>query len=328
MDSLDEETVSEYRSDLCMTSIGEFLIICGGDGDESGIDYSDLWCYNTINGAWKQYEIPVLSRDIHVDRRICANENLLYIMSQESREDDFRQIFSLVSFNVANATFNTLYTRPFDSYDDTPPPMVFSLFFSHNGSVYVMGRRASEDDDEDDDFEVIYKFCPVSSTWLLVPQNGTRLNVINKIYCTVHNNQLYVFVHNFLVSNLLREVMIFDFLTMTWTIRATSPKISCTLSFCLYALEWFKVNESFEPGAFQHYWAVINDSFLYNFDGVVNKVGSLNKLERFMVWPPSLYRLSLESVCRLPNARDHIKSLPPSIVDDLKLDDNNSSLDD
>ncbi|KII74853.1 hypothetical protein RF11_12995 [Thelohanellus kitauei] len=90
-------------------------------------------------------------------------------------------------------------------------------------------------------------------------------------------------------------------------------------------MEWFKLKYTLEPGIDGHRMSVVDDTYLYSAGGWVNKYLNLNKMERFILRPPSLYQLCLESVCRSPNITSYIHSLPTLILDELNIPDNDSS---
>ncbi|KII72817.1 Kelch domain-containing protein 10 [Thelohanellus kitauei] len=151
---------------------------------------------------------------------------------------------------------------------------------------------------------------------------------------------------------------IYDFSTNTWTSRITNAKnqhypddrifeafaFSENLGFMsggmepyintyysdiwmidLLTLEWFKLQYSLTRGVFYHRISIVDDCYLYSFGGYSDD-GSIDTLESFMVQPPKLYRLCRESIIQSPNLSNNAKSLPVSIMDELKFNDNISSL--
>ncbi|KII72043.1 hypothetical protein RF11_05933 [Thelohanellus kitauei] len=85
----------------------------------------------------------------------------------------------------------------------------------------------------------------------------------------------------------------------------------------LESLEWFKLDYTHKIRKYDHIVSVVDDSYLYSVGCWFAKKPLINTIERFTLRLPSLYRLSLESVCRSPNCKIYLKSLSSAIVDEL-----------
>ncbi|KII63879.1 hypothetical protein RF11_05096 [Thelohanellus kitauei] len=83
------------------------------------------------------------------------------------------------------------------------------------------------------------------------------------------------------------------------------------------SLEWFKLDYSLKSGIAFHNMALIDDSILYVFGCEYEHPFLSNTLERFVVLPPSLNRLCLESIMGLPDVKTITECLPASIADEL-----------
>ncbi|KII62215.1 hypothetical protein RF11_06586 [Thelohanellus kitauei] len=90
-------------------------------------------------------------------------------------------------------------------------------------------------------------------------------------------------------------------------------------------LEWFKLEYLHKSGTYHHIMCVVDDTYLYSIGGRDNNSRRLTTFERFTLLPPSLYRICLESICRSPNRASYLRLLPAAIVDELNLNDNDSS---
>ncbi|KII72041.1 hypothetical protein RF11_05931 [Thelohanellus kitauei] len=155
-----------------MTSVREFLIICGGFGYNSHTNYNDMGSYNTTNGIWKRYIPPIQLGDIREYPKICAFGNKVYTCGIDPLYLRAKKIDSLVSLDVTNSKWENLYLRTEE--DNGPPPIHLRIIFFYNESVYDFGTRqddiqsyedASDEDTSDDEEylhnsrKVMYKFC-------------------------------------------------------------------------------------------------------------------------------------------------------------------------
>ncbi|KII61159.1 Kelch domain-containing protein 10 [Thelohanellus kitauei] len=345
-----------------MASVGEYLIIFAQVGYASTGEFSKLWSYNTITGVWSRHKKPIEIKFSRLPHWICKLGDLVYMFGgQIVGCRNYREyITSVVSFDITHDKWSTVYTRA-DNYgddddgdddDDDPPEMELSLLFYHCGSLYIQGKI-----DEYENLCGMYKFCLETSKWSLVPQNGQTPRFKYIVHGTVYNNQLYCFGKRRGVTNGFREIPIFDFTTNTWTTRATIAKnqqypddraaasytfwenfaymsggivgdsrsVSDIWRMDLETLEWLKLDVSLQTGEYHHLMSVVDDCYLYSFGANGQGLDFFDKFERFTLRPPSLYLLSLETVCRSPNMSSLISSLPSDIVDKHKLNDNNSS---
>ncbi|KII72944.1 Actin-fragmin kinase [Thelohanellus kitauei] len=347
----------------CMTSAGEYLMIfveymVGPNGE-----FSELRSYNTITGAWRLHERPNEIKDYCIPPWICAVGSVVYMFGGESldHDEESRLIYSIVSFDITNSTWKTVYSSPDDSSGDSvdhsndrsPPSMRLCLLVHHSGSLYLLGRIV-----EDEDSNLMYKFCLETSTWSFVAQNGLIPRFKRKIDGTIYKNKLYCFGERSRDKNTLREIPIFDFSTSTWTTRAaiainlqfpnersgesyafsrnfaymsggsgrgTQRSRSDIWRMDLETLEWLKLDCCLKTGNSHHLMSVVEDTYLCSFGGNGRSQGFFDAPERFTIRPPSLYRLCLEFICRSPNIRSYIRSLPADVVEKLNIDDNNSS---
>ncbi|KII65617.1 hypothetical protein RF11_10055 [Thelohanellus kitauei] len=87
----------------------------------------------------------------------------------------------------------------------------------------------------------------------------------------------------------------------------------------LETLEWVKLDKSLPRTIYSHRMSVVEDCFLYNVGAYEISSRYFDVMERFILKVPSLFRICLESVCRLPNITNYINLLPPYIVDHLNL---------
>ncbi|KII72819.1 hypothetical protein RF11_14912 [Thelohanellus kitauei] len=349
MNLVNEQTVPGTRVYHCIVSIKEFIIICGRYQDMNGATYDDLSIYNTISGVWKQLRRQIEQEDIWRDPKICALGNKVFICSVENHYGGVPEISSIVSLDVSYTTWVNLYTNNEEHDDNKPPPMYVSLFFSHNGSLYIMGYSANSYE-----IDIIYMFCLEKSIWSFVQQIGETPKFYGQMYGTVFKN-LYK------PTTRYKEVKIFDLLTNSWTIRETSSKNKlyphgranesyAFSSNCAYmsggstqdlttyycdiwridfeTLKWVKLDYFHKSGIYQHIMSVVNDSYLYNVGGWVQNRRFSTTMERFVIRPSSLYHICLESICRSPNMTKYLKSLPMTIVDELNINNNDSSVND
>ncbi|KII74876.1 Kelch domain-containing protein 10 [Thelohanellus kitauei] len=95
----------------------------------------------------------------------------------------------------------------------------------------------------------------------------------------------------------------------------------------LETLEWFKMDYSLNAGICFHCSTVVDDSYMYYFGGLGHGFDGFNTLGWFIIRPPSLYRLCLQTIGHSPNRKNNTISLPAAIADELNLNDNNSSCD-
>ncbi|KII71178.1 Kelch domain-containing protein 10 [Thelohanellus kitauei] len=353
MNLRNEHTGPKNRLYHCGTTVREFLIIYGGYDCKEGVECNDLWIHNTINGVWKQYPTPIELKDTPVSSSICAIGNVVYIFGGQCLQDNHRPTNSLISFDINTATWKTVYPHTGGFDRGIPPPMYGNLIFSLNGSLYVLeGIHGLEK------LNALYKFYLRTSTWSLVEQKGRKPLFVVGIFGTVFNNQLYCFGSSLPESDRFRDVSIFDFSTNTWTSRATTSKCQrypsdrSNESFAFYSkfgymsggeslselysdiwkidlesLEWSKMDYTLKKAVCDHYMAVIDECYLYSYGGFDTNLNYSNSLERIILRPPTLYRLCLQSICRSPNIRIYRQSLPPSIMDELNLNDDEPSID-
>ncbi|KII70807.1 Kelch domain-containing protein 10 [Thelohanellus kitauei] len=355
MSVYNDHTGPEDRVYHSMTSVREFLIIYGGLTHWCREEHYGLWTFNTINGVWRRYELPIGVKDTPISSSICAVGNLVYIFGGTSLIDHFRRTNSLVSFDITNGTWQTVYSHTDIHDENTPPPMYGNLLFYHDGSLYVLRGFAS-----DMDLDKLYKFTLKTSKWSLVQQNGEKPFLNNRIFGSVFKNQLYCFGHCLHEANRFRNVKIFDLCTKTWTERQTNSKtkqypedrifesfvFSCNFGYLgggrhpehntlysdiwkvdLESLEWLKLNYTFKTGIKNHQMAVIKDVKLFSFGGGGDNPDSPHDLERFMVNVPTLYNLGLEYVSRDPKMKKLTDSLPSAILDELNLNQSDRSVD-
>ncbi|KII61997.1 hypothetical protein RF11_14155 [Thelohanellus kitauei] len=91
----------------------------------------------------------------------------------------------------------------------------------------------------------------------------------------------------------------------------------------LESLEWFKLDNSLKSRIYAHNMAVMADSILYVFGLYFDVPICAYKLERFMVQPPAIYRLCLETLARSQSERNLTTSVPVSILDELNINKTN-----
>ncbi|KII66641.1 hypothetical protein RF11_01907 [Thelohanellus kitauei] len=219
-----QQKVLENRICYRMTSVREFLIICGGYDYISGAANNALFSYNTIRGVWKRYPLPIKLENISRYPKICSFGNKVYMCGVDSPYVIDPKIYYLVSFNVTDSTWQILYLHDVDHACNEPPPMRVNLLFYHNESLYVLGMNRDNQNSEDDDRNIIYKFCLQTLTWSVVQQIGATPIFYDEIYGKVFNNRLYIFDSNTYSTTSFREVMIFDFSTNIWTKSHTHSK--------------------------------------------------------------------------------------------------------
>ncbi|KII71168.1 Kelch domain-containing protein 1 [Thelohanellus kitauei] len=338
-------------SGYCVTSIREFLIIYGGYDNKERADCNELWSYNTISDVWNRYQTPIEIKDTPTGSSICAVKNLIYIFGGQRLYDNYRHSNSLISFDITSSTWNSLYPHTGDYDENTPPPMYATSLYFHNGSLYVLGGCHYNSC-----FVTIYQFTLKTSTWSLVEQNGPETAFwAGGIFRTVFKNQLYCFGSSLRETDRFRDVVIFDFLTRTWTTRPTNSKTElypcdrtgetfafstkfgflsgggCLTGFYtdiwkidLETLEWSKMDYNLNAEIMDHNMCIVDETYLYVYGGLDTDLNDLDSMERFTLKLPTLYRLGLESVCRSPNRTSYVMSLPSAILDELNLVDNDS----
>ncbi|KII71380.1 hypothetical protein RF11_09139 [Thelohanellus kitauei] len=84
------------------------------------------------------------------------------------------------------------------------------------------------------------------------------------------------------------------------------------------SIEWCKLDYSL----CLHTTSVVEDKYLYRYNADQDDSNDPYFLERFILRPPTLYRPSLEKICRSPNMRHWISSLPPVVAYYLNFDNN------
>ncbi|KII74880.1 Kelch domain-containing protein 1 [Thelohanellus kitauei] len=337
------------RVNHCMTSVRELLIIYGGTENNTGAIYNELWIYNTISGVWKRHQSPIEIKDTCLSSSMCAVGNVVYIFGGNGLDDDdYRQTNSVVSFNIANDTWDTVYPHT-DDYDaNTPPPMSGNYLFYHNGSLYVLwGYHESLN------LDTIYRFSLKSSTWSMLPQNGVKPTLNRQIFGTIYRNKIYCFESPYAGTKRFTDILIFDLSTHTWISRAIYSKnhhypdhryfeswaFSGHIGFMsggirpystnmiysdiwridLECLEWFQLEYSLKTGVYGHCTSLVDDFYLYTFGGYHGD-GFVNTWERFTVQPKTLYYSCLECIRHSQNLRNHKQSLPVAIANQLNYD--------
>ncbi|KII73976.1 Tip elongation aberrant protein 3 [Thelohanellus kitauei] len=357
MDITNEQVMPKYRICHSMTSARPFIFIYGGFDDIHNINHNELWSYNTLSGVWKQYHTPIEIKDTCHSSSSCAVRNLVYIFGGGCIDGDyFRMTNSLISFDISDATWEIVFPHIEDYDDDTPYPMSLCLLFYHNESLYVLGTNDQDVEEYECEYEM-YKFCLKTPTWSKVRQIGVVPIFRYNIFGTVYNNKLYTFNDPDDPKNKYRNIWIFDFSNHTWTTKETNSKNQqypedrfdesfafsskfgymsggvCPYTFNGYSdiwrfdldtLEWLKLDYSLKACLSRHVMLVVDDLYLYSFGGRCKKYRDLNLLQKFILQPPTLYRLSIESVLRSPNVKIYIKSLPPSIRDEFDINDDYS----
>ncbi|KII71245.1 Kelch domain-containing protein 10 [Thelohanellus kitauei] len=343
------QTIPEGRIEHCMTSIREFLIIYGGYKELWDYQHYGLWILNTINGVWNQHLPPTEIKNTPLSSSIFAVGNLVYFIGGACRLYGYQATNSLVSFDITTTKWKTVCPHSNDNDPNRPPPSFRNLLVYHSGSLYVLRKTQ-----ENEDMDTMYKFCLGTSTWSLVPQNGMKPIFNRQMFGTVYKNQLYTFEDTYRAIYRFKEVRIFDFSIHTWTKRVTNSKtqqypdnrIVESFAFSgsfgymsggkiLYSdqyysdiwridfetLEWIKLPYILKTGLTSHTMSVVDEIYLYSFGGCDIGSNYFNSLQRFILRPPSLYRLCLESIGKSQNLNSYIKSLPPSIVDELNIND-------
>ncbi|KII61191.1 Kelch domain-containing protein 10 [Thelohanellus kitauei] len=345
------QTAPTDRNGHCITSVREFLIIYGGYDGWSFTMNNELWSYNTISGIWKWYQPPMETANACFASTICSVENIVYIFGGSYSPYSVLSTNSLVAFDITNATWRTLSPHIEDYDHNSPPPMYGSLIFYHKESLYILGGFYNFNY-----FDSMYKFSLKTYTWSLVIQKGQKPFMDYRIFGTVFNNRFFTFGTSRTGTNRFRDITIFDFSTNTWTTRATSSKTQMypdddrkreSLTFSrnfgylsggmsstthhsdmwkidLETLEWFKLDYSLKTCIFNHCMSVVDDFYLFSFGGMGHHPDRLNKLQKFIIRPPTLYRLCLESISRSPNMRIYAKSLPVAIANELNFNRNSS----
>ncbi|KII71176.1 Kelch domain-containing protein 10 [Thelohanellus kitauei] len=336
----------ESRSNHCITSAREYLIIYGGQSEISLQVLKELWTYNTLGGIWKRYQIPTEITIGYLGSSVCSVDNTVYIFGGSSTATEDRVTNSLISFNVRNHTWQTLSPHIDDFDENTLPPLIYSWIFYHNKSIYILGGIF-----DDDLIITMYKFCLNTSTWSVVEQNGVEPFPLTRMYGTVFKNQFCTFSGR--AENVLNRFMvinIFDLSTNTWSKKETksntqeypddrdeesyafsknvvylsggqSGRTSYTdiWKFDFENLEWCKLDYTLQKGMYIHSTSVVDDTYLYSYNAEPNKEYITHLLERFTIRPPTLYRQCLEKISISPNLRDCISSLPTAIADELNF---------
>ncbi|KII73982.1 Kelch domain-containing protein 10 [Thelohanellus kitauei] len=318
-------------------SVREYIVICGGSDKGKRKCYKDLWTYNTLSGVWMKYLLPTQIKNASAYPIICADQNLVYIFGAENIVEGYQEINSLFSFDVKHGKWERIYYHP-RGHDNGIEIIMFSAIFHDNGFMYLMGngwrnRR----------LDLIYKFCLETLTWSLVVQIGETpkfkcrfCGTVYKINATIRG----------------RVVHVFDFTTNIWTKRSTSAyneqyppervfEAYAFSSTCAYmsggpnpdwsallldiwkidfeTLQWVKLDQSLQRGLWYHRMSVVQDSYLYHVGSYHEKSRYLNGIERLILRIPTLFRISFEAVCRSPNSRIYIASLPETLLMDLNF---------
>ncbi|KII74860.1 hypothetical protein RF11_13002 [Thelohanellus kitauei] len=172
------------RIHFCMTSVREFIIIYGGYDCDAGTECNELWRYNTINGLWKRYETPIEIKDTCLSCSICPVGNLVYIFGGSCFCNEYRQTNSIVSFDIDNASWETVFPHTYERDLNTPPPMCGNLLIYHNGCLYIVGTLQV-----DQDIHNMYMFCLKTSAWSHVIQKSAKPIFEYQIIGTVYKNQ-------------------------------------------------------------------------------------------------------------------------------------------
>ncbi|KII74878.1 Tip elongation aberrant protein 1 [Thelohanellus kitauei] len=170
--------------DDCMTSIGALLIIYGGFSNVSEYHQYDLLIYNTVSGIWKRYSLPDEIKNTPLSSSICAVGKLIYLFGGVSREYQFRETNSLLSFDISSATWEILFPHTNDYDQNTPPPMSQNLLLYHDRSLYTLGSN-----DGNEEFYAMYEFNLKTSTWSLVPHYGLKPPYNLQIFGTIFKNR-------------------------------------------------------------------------------------------------------------------------------------------
>ncbi|KII63056.1 Kelch domain-containing protein 10 [Thelohanellus kitauei] len=346
MNSDDELMEPGARTGHCMTSVGEYVILYGGHDESTSSVFNELSSYNTLRGIWRRYQPPSDPHQGFYSSSICANGKFVYIFGGLHSPDENEETNSLISFDIHNASWQTLSPHTEDCDQNTPPPMFRSCIFYHSGYLYIIGGVFDYSDSDK-----MHKFCLKTSKWSLVSQNGVKPLILGRIFGTVYNNQFHTF--DFSRPNgqtRFRNICIFDLSTYTWTTRETSsltglyPDDRLFESFAfsgnlgylsggdsmgryysdiwridLEELQWCKLHYTLIKGICGHHTSIVDDSCLYSFGGFTDSFENLQLFQNFTLRPPSLYRLCLESIRRSPNFRRYAQLLPVAIVDELSL---------
>ncbi|KII72046.1 Kelch domain-containing protein 10 [Thelohanellus kitauei] len=346
--NIDHESFAfEERIGLCVTSIRQYLIIYGGRiGYLNTETCNELWIYNTINGTCRRYPVPDEISRKNTNSSICTVENKVYLFGSLLRPLPDGTTYSLVSFDTSNFSWQDLSRFTNDDQQYSPPRMLESLLFYHDDSLYILGRIEHVRGD------FIVSMCKLSlltNIWSPVEQNGPTPIYIHEFNGTVFNNKLYTF--GFTQGDgpeQYRFINIFDFYNNTWTSRETKSKtqmypeprflesfaysrsyifisggnglgtyFSDIWRIDLENLEWIKLEITHERSVSMHGMAIIDDCYLYSFGGMRVEDYTPNTFERFILRPPTLYRLCLEYISRSPDLRSLTDFLPASIVDEL-----------
>ncbi|KII62214.1 hypothetical protein RF11_06585 [Thelohanellus kitauei] len=179
-----EQTMPGSRVYNCMVNVHEFLIICERYLSLSGAAYNDVSSYNTVSGVWKLHRRQMEQEEVYSYTKICAHGNNVYICSIDNHYGEVPQINSIVSFNVINDKWETVYSPSEERDDNEPGPMYVSLFIYHNGSLYIMGYSANSQD-----LDATYIFCLNTSKWSVMQQIGETPKFYGEMYGTVFRNQ-------------------------------------------------------------------------------------------------------------------------------------------
>ncbi|KII71179.1 hypothetical protein RF11_09200 [Thelohanellus kitauei] len=128
-----------------MTSVREFIVICARSDAAPAETVDELWTYNTICCIWKRYKPPMEFFNSCCSPETCSENNTVYICGRGYNGDDLQHINFIVSFDVINTKWTTLYSHTEDQGDNAPPPIDVILHFCHNGSPYVIGIHQEEE---------------------------------------------------------------------------------------------------------------------------------------------------------------------------------------
>ncbi|KII66665.1 Kelch domain-containing protein 10 [Thelohanellus kitauei] len=208
------------RTSHCMTSAREFLIVYGGFSEWCNEEHYGLWIYCTVSGVWRRYQTPIDSANASYESSICAGGMYIYIFGGVCFRDNSRQTNSLLSFDIANGTWKTIFPHSDVCDENTPPPMCGNLLFYHNEDLYVIGGLQGYRH-----VDTIYKFCLRTFTWSLIKQNEPKPPYNGRIFGTLFKNRFYRFGGSFITRpHGFRDVWTFDFSTNTWTARVTKSE--------------------------------------------------------------------------------------------------------
>ncbi|KII61167.1 Kelch domain-containing protein 10 [Thelohanellus kitauei] len=312
------------RRNHCMASVGKYFIIYGGSFIQYFTKYKELWIYNTVTSIWKRYLAPIEEQYAYMFCSMCAFENRVFIFGGSYDTYGIKKTNSLISFDICDATWQTVSPHIKDYDDNTPPPMIESCIFYHNGSLYILGGIHS-----DGFVDSMYKFCLETSTWTLVQQNGQKPCTSSQIYGTVFNNQFFTFGYSEeLGRNRFKNITIFDLNSNTWTTRGTNSKsqlypdgLRTQESIAFYSrfayvsggeyadgyysdvwridletLEWLKLDTTLKPDMSYLNTFVVDDSYLYCFGGTSQNSDGFITLECYQIVPPKSDDACLESI--------------------------------